>query len=191
MTQRALAGLFAVLALLSGCVAPMSVAEPAASAQPVEWKPENYRLTIGDGLRIDVFREADLSLDARIDAAGMINYPLLGLVPAAGLTARELEIQITQKLSTGFLKNPDVRVIVTRFRPVFVTGAVRSSGSYPYSDALTVEKAITLAGGLTPLASQRRIYVLRDGRPHQSRERVELDALLYPGDTLLVEEGIF
>lgn len=180
--------------LLAACTPTTAVrsdqsAEPLASSEV--WQPSKYRLAVGDRVKVDVFREPDLSVEATLDAAGMINYPLLGLVRAADLTARDLEIVLTRGLTGDYLKNPDVRVVVTRFRPVFVTGAVRSAGSYPFTDSLTVEKAIALAGGLTQLASQRRIYVLRDGSPTNARERAVLDTPLFPGDTLLVEEGIF
>ena len=42
--------------------------------------------------------------------------------------------------------NPDVRVAVVQYRPVYVTGQVNRPGAYPYTAGLTVEKTLALAG---------------------------------------------
>lgn len=150
-----------------------------------------YRLAAGDTVRIDVFNEDSLSLSALIEPGGAINYPLLGRIPAAGLGLRELEANIAAGLRNGYLVKPDVRVTLAQFRPIFITGQVRRAGAYPYALGLTVEKALTLAGGMTDFASTRKIYLQREGQTQAQKERVGLDAAVYPGDTLLVEERLF
>lgn len=172
---------------------PPSVAgaePPAAVALPQNWR-EIYRLGTGDRVRIEVYREPDLSVEVQLDAAGTINYPLLGTIPTKGLTVPELESLITTKLSGDYLRNPSVRVLIVQFRPIYVIGAVRSSGAFPYTEGLTVERALALAGGTTPQASTRRIYVLPEGGAVSSRVRAKLDTPLRPGETVLVEEGVF
>lgn len=150
-----------------------------------------YRLGIGDKVRIDVFGEPDLSLETTVDPTGRISYPLLGSLNAMRSTARELQDTITQGLAGGFLINPDVRVTVVQYRAFYVTGQVQRAGAYPYVVGLNVEKALALAGGLTNLASTRRIYLLHEDQPSDRRSRVGLDALVLPGDTLMVEESLF
>lgn len=182
---------FPVLAACSvfGAAAPEAAA-PAATPSPAV-DVAAYRLGVGDRIRVDVFGEPDLSLDATIDPTGRLNYPLLGSITALKKTARDLQETIAAGLAAGYLVNPDVRVTVVQYRPFYVTGQVRKAGAYPFVIGLTVEKAVALAGGFTPLASTRRIYVLREDAGAGERLRVGLDAPVLPGDTLMVEEGLF
>lgn len=170
--------------------------EPAAPAvSPSGVQPyadlAAYRLGVGDRVRVDVFGESDLSIDAVIDSSGSLNYPLLGIVQAVHKTARELQETIASGLAKGYLVNPDVRVAIVQYRPFYVTGEVRKAGAYSFVIGLTVEKAVALAGGFTPLASTRRIYLLREDASKENRVKVGLDDLVLPGDTLLVEQGLF
>ena len=178
------------LATLAAC-ATDTPARLADNVSRTQFVPATYQLGSGDRINIDVFREADLSGEVSVESSGNINYPLVGYISAVGLTPQQLEQDITKRLRNGFLRNPEVRVSVVRYRPIFITGAVRNTGVFQYSEGLTVEKALTLASGLTPLASVRRIFVLREGAPSSAREKVGVDAPLYPGDTLFIEEGVF
>lgn len=150
-----------------------------------------YRLGVGDRIRIAVYGEPDLSLDAAVEATGNVGYPLLGSIPAVRKTADELADDLAKRLSAGYLVNPDVRVTVVQYRPIYVTGQVARAGAYPYSVGLTVEKALVLAGGMTRLGSARGIYRLPEDAPVTARHRVRLDAAVLPGDTLVVEESLF
>lgn len=150
-----------------------------------------YRLNTGDKVKIEVYGEPDLTIETILDAAGTINFPLLGVVPAKSLTIKELERLITVMLTGDYLRSPRVRAVISQFRPVYVIGAVRGSGSFAYSEGLTVERALALAGGPTPQASIRRIYVLSEGGSVNNRIQVRLDTQLKPGDTVLIEEGVF
>jgi polysaccharide biosynthesis/export protein VpsN len=150
-----------------------------------------YQLSSGDVVRIDVLGEGELSLEALIDTSGYINYPFLGQVFARGLTIRALQQKIHSGLSAGYLVSPDVRVTLKQYRPVFVGGQVRQSGAYPYALGLTVEQALTLAGGMTTFGSPSRIFLQRWGSPGGQRERVDLNTRVFPGDTIVVEERFF
>jgi polysaccharide biosynthesis/export protein VpsN len=196
----------ALVALLIGC-APVPVTKtPAAPAAPVAPGPvpvmpgaagpallntETYRLAPGDVVRIDVLAEPDLSLQALVDPTGSINYPFLGRVPAAGLTTRMLEQKIYAGLKSGYLVNPDVRVAIAQYRPVYVSGQVRQSGAYPFTTGLTVEKVLTLAGGITQFGSTRRIYIQRANAAPDQREQAEMSTAVLPGDTVVVQERLF
>jgi polysaccharide export outer membrane protein len=50
----------------------------------------SYSLSAGDEVSITVFGEPDLSLSAKIDENGLLNYPLLGALEAGGLTVSDL-----------------------------------------------------------------------------------------------------
>lgn len=150
-----------------------------------------YRLGSGDVVRIDVLGEPDLSMESLVDPSGFINYPFLGKVPASGATVRELELRVRAGLLAGFLVNPDVRVALARYRPVYVSGQVRQPGAYPYTIGLNVEKALTLAGGVTAFGSTSRVYVQGQRTANGERMRVELDTRVFPGDYIIVEERLF
>lgn len=187
--------LIATLALVVGLGAcaqsPFGTADAPTGSDPSTPIVERYRLSGGDVVRIDVFGEPDLSLDATLEPDGSINYPLLGRLSASGLTSSGLEKQLVERLKAGYLHNPQVRVRVVQFQPIYIIGQVRKSGAYPYSPGLTVEQALALAGGMTALASTRRIFVQPKGGDELTRQRSGLDTALRPGDTLIVEEGLF
>jgi len=165
--------------------------EPVTKAPGSQLDPTIYRLAAGDQVQIDVFNEPELTLAALVESSGTINYPLLGRVQAAGLTVRQLETRIASGLRGDYLVNPDVRVSIARYRPIFVTGQVRRVGSYPYTIGMTVDRALAMAGGLTEFASSKKVYVQHESTPESHREKVDLDYPIYPGDTVVVEERLF
>ena len=167
---------------------PAEVVTPAAAS--TDWQT-NYRLGTGDRIRVEVFREPDLTVEAKLDASGLVNFPLLGTLRVSGLTTPELERYLRGKLAGDFLKNPQVRTSIIQYRPVYVSGAVRNPGAHDYIDGLTVEQLLILAGGTTPQASLRRIFILAEGAPTTERARAQLDSKVRPGETVLVEEGVF
>ena len=85
-----------------------------------------YRLGAGDIVRIDVYGEPDLSIKTPVEPSGKINYPFLGQVRAGGLTAPQLQAELVGGLRNGYLVNPDVRVAVDTYRPIYVPGRSRS-----------------------------------------------------------------
>lgn len=176
---------FALLGLL-GCGVVMAAPLPGAVATTSE-----YRLGVGDVVRVEVRDEPDLTIEAQVQADGGIKYPFLGSVPARGKSVSRLQQDITAGLRSGYLVNPDVRVRVVSYRPVYVTGQVVRPGGYPYIVGLTVEKVATVAGGFTDRASLRSIYVVHEGQTQNDKRKVSLDTQILPGDTIIVEESFF
>ena len=84
----------------------------------------------------------------------------------------------------------DVQLSVAEFKPVYVGGAVSKTGEYPYKLGLTVQQAVTLAGGLNRFAAEK-YYIQRFGESPEQRFRATADTPLYPGDVLTVDERIF
>lgn len=164
---------------------------PGANTQPSTIDRSTYRLAAGDRVRLDVYGEADLAAEETLDVSGTMNYPLLGRIPAAGMTLKELEQSLAARLKAGYLVNPSVRASIVLFRPVYVVGQVRRAGAYPYVEGLTVEKVIALAGGMTEIASTRKIFVLRESSAQNQRERAGLQTPVFPGDTVVFEESLF
>lgn len=174
-----------------GCAGnrPSIPAETTLIASQVD--RSSYKLATGDRIRLEVYGEPDLTAEETLDASGAINFPLLGRIPSKGLTLRELEQSVAAKLKSGYLVNPSVRANIVLFRPIYIIGQVRRAGAYPYVEGLTVEKAIALAGGMTEIASVRKIFVLRESAIQAQREQAKLHTTVFPGDTIVVEESLF
>ena len=163
----------------------------ALLASPLQAQNE-YRIGAGDTLAITVFGEEDLSPEIRVTERGTIPYPFLGELAVAGLTAGELEQKILTGLKGPYLVNPSVAVSVVQYRPFYINGQVNKPGGLAWEPGMTVRKAISLAGGLSERASERKIYLLREGaQSEDSRERVDLEQLVRPGDIITVEESFF
>lgn len=156
--------------------------------------PDNYILGKGDKISIQVFDEQDLTLTAQIGDGGMINYSYLGDLQVAGRTTLELETEITKQLKDGYLVNPSVNVSIVTYRPFYISGEVRSAGSYAFIPGLTLEKAIALAGGLTDRASRRKMYLLSarvDADKKSIEKKISMSHEIYPGDVINIKEGFF
>lgn len=188
-----------LLAMLAGPLAQAASAVPPDAqnavqnrAAPVTAARPDYRMGVGDLIRIQVHGEDDLTLQTRLDDKGTVTYPFLGEIRVVGLSVRQLEGWIATGLKRGeYLIAPDVQVLVLEYRFFYVNGEVKRPGGYPYVPGLTVQKAVTLAGGFTALASERKIYVIREQSANGMKEKIKLDGTILPGDTLVVEEGLF
>ncbi len=150
-----------------------------------------YQLDSGDRVRVIVFDQADLSNTYIVDKAGFISMPLVGNIPARGLTTADIEQNVAAKLRNGYLRDPDVSVEIDRYRPFFAMGEVNSAGQYPYVAGMTVQAGVAIAGGFTPRADKALIDVTRsmDGVVETARLR-PTDPLM-PGDTISVRQRIF
>lgn len=124
---------------------------------------EDYRLGAGDKLRIEVYKDLQLSQSAQIRPDGKITMPLVGDIMASGKTPAELRDVITTALKE-YMTNPVVTVIVVEatVATAYVMGEVNQPGAVPLQRRVTVLQALALAGGLTEFAKSSDIHVLRD-----------------------------
>jgi protein involved in polysaccharide export with SLBB domain len=192
--MRAFVCLGLAVALLAGCAStghPPCVEAPAgvvSAAAEADSSIASYRLGPGDRLRLTVFRQPDLSGQFALDGEGRLALPLVGEIPANGLTVRRLEAAIAQRfLEENLLIEPRVAIEVLTFRPFYVLGEVRRPGEYPYQDGMNVMNAVALAGGFTYRAKTSGMAVVRDGCSYDAAP----DALLQPGEILMVPERFF
>lgn len=150
-----------------------------------------FRLGPGDVINIAVYGEEDMSRQHyRLPDSGLIMFPF-GEVSASGLTISELESRIADGLRGGYLVNPKVSVSIEEYRPFFINGQVAQPGAYPYKSGLTVRMAVSIAGGFKERASESKIYVVRETDPMHRQSKIDLDAEVFPGDTVTVEESFF
>ena len=121
--------------------------------------------TAGDRLRVVVYGQEGLTNIYAIDAGGCISMPLIGIVPARGLTPADLAADITGRLRRGYIREPSVAVEIEAYRPFFILGEVAAPGLYPYVPNMSVESAIAIAGGFSPRARRDRVTLTHtDGR---------------------------
>lgn len=107
----------------SAASAPVKAWAEALSKAP---RAKEYKVGTGDMLAITVYDEPDLTLQRRVTERGLIDFPLIGKVPVAGLTATQVAERLEGRLSPGYLRNPQVFVDIVEFasKKVFVVGAV-------------------------------------------------------------------
>ncbi len=149
-----------------------------------------YQLGSGDLVRIQVYGESDLSLDARVTETGMIAYPFLGQIQLLGRTLDQVQQAITRGLKGDYLVDPKVSVTILEYRQIFINGEVKSPGGFAYQPGLTVRKAISLAGGFTERASKNKISIIAEKTPNTQRAAT-LNTPVSPGDIITVEQSFF
>ncbi len=151
----------------------------AAAAAP---GGDDYRLGAGDLLKISTFGYADLTADVRISESGNITFPLIGQIAAEGLSTRELETVITQRLQEGnFIKGAQVSVLIMEYlsQKVSVLGQVGKPGQYFLDGTTTVLDLLAKAGGVAEDSGGDEAVLLRRSGASQT---IDLDAL-FRGDS--------
>ncbi len=173
---------------------------PAGVGMSGTSSPNDYRLATGDKLRIEVYKDSQLSQSLQIRPDGKITLPLVGDVLAAGRTSVELRDAIGDALKE-YITSPVVTVIVVEATPqvVYVTGEVNKPGTVPLANGrMSVLQALAVAGGFTDFANKKDIRILRKGPSGMQTLRFNYkDALddentreplqLQPGDTVVVK----
>ena len=155
----------------------------AADPSPV---PQAYRIGPNDVIRVQVFGEEDLTVESKVAGDGAINFPLLGSVPIAGKTVKELQEYLTGRLAEGYVRSPRITVLIVRYRNFYVNGEVKMPGGYPYEAGLTVQKAISMAGGFTEKAETRKVAMTRLTGDRTDTVMLGLEAPVFPDDILAV-----
>jgi polysaccharide export outer membrane protein len=156
-----------------------------------------YTIGVADILRVNVWKNTDLSQTVTVAPDGFVSLPLLGNVNVAGLSTDQLGTLLTAKYAS-YVVTPQVTVSVVdiRSRAVFVMGQVGKAGSYPLLAPTTVLQLIAQAGGLTPFAKRKNIYVLRASMGQSEKipfnyvkvihGDTRANIILEPGDTVIV-----
>jgi polysaccharide biosynthesis/export protein len=134
------------------------------ASQPAKAATEdpNYSIAPEDVLTIDVWKEPEISRTVPVRRDGKISLPLLNDLQAAGLTPTQLGSEIVEKLRATIV-HPQVTVIVTQMSSlrIYILGQVTRGGAYPLVPDMTVMQALSIAGGFTPYANLKKVYVMR------------------------------
>lgn len=174
-----------------------------AHAQAAAAAPNEYRLGSGDVVRISVFQNPELTLEARVSEAGVVSYPLLGNVKIGGVPVGQAEKLIADGLRGGnFVRQPQVSILVLQVRgnQASVLGQVNRPGRFPIETAdMRLSDLLANAGGIAAGGGELVTLVgTRDGKPF--RKEVDLpamfkdtqrenDMLILNGDTVYVDRA--
>lgn len=206
LMQKMLFVLIAVfaLALLSGC----NTRGGSVPYEPANFGPPDVQgLAVVDGparigpldkLKINVFQVEDLSGEFIVDAAGNIDFPLIGTVAAQGKTTNELAQAIGDLLGKRYLKSPNVQVAMTEpsEQKVTVDGSVKEPGEFTIKGTTTLMRAVALAKGTSEDANLARVYVFRTRNGErvagafdlQAIRRAQMtDPVIYGNDIVIVD----
>lgn len=166
-----------LLVALLCCVLPGMVFAESGIASDVR----EYRIGPEDVLNISVWKEKELQREVIVRPDGGISFPFAGDVRAADRTPAELQLVITHKIQQ-FIPDALVTVAVTKLTGlrVYVIGKVQKSGQFVIGRYVDVLQALTLAGGLSPYASDKNIKVLR---------RVKGKEVVFPFNYSAIKDG--
>ena len=156
---------------------------PGDVIQVIVWDPPELTIPAGS------FRDAETS-GQQVGEDGYMYYPYVGMIKAEGMNVAALRDVLTERLSR-YIQNPqlDVRVVGFRSQRVYVVGEVNTPGVLPLNDLpMTIADAVSLSGGLTPIAWKSGVNVSRDGKVYE----IDLRALYDFADSsqnLLLKHG--
>jgi polysaccharide export outer membrane protein len=185
--------------LMAGCPNNATTGSAQASGRlstPVR-APAADTLDVGDQLEVRIFGEPELTGPHKVRSDGTIMLPLAGRVEIRGMTPEQAAEAITAAYATGYLKNPQVTVVVTALnsKRFYVLGAVNSPGVFAYEQDMDVLRAVIMAGGFGVGASRNSVLVTRKLSGTEVRMEVPVDDIgqgkarnvpIMPGDIVFV-----
>ncbi|CAH9018358.1 polysaccharide biosynthesis/export family protein [Candidatus Nitrosacidococcus sp. I8] len=183
----------------------LSVIDPNSENLPIDDSEDvlnQYDQQIGpsDLLRVNVFQVEELSKkEVRVGNNGMLSLPLVGSIKIEGLTAKELESEITEILGEKYLQDPHVSVsIIEHISKRFtVAGEVKKPGLYPIQGSTTLLEAISIAEGeeyygdlsqvglIRTVAGSKKINIYN---VNAIRDQKEVDPEIHANDVIVVNK---
>jgi polysaccharide export outer membrane protein len=151
--MRALKALSACVVLLGAACATGTQPPPP----PVE--PVDPVLLPGDAVRVQVWREGDISGVFTVDDRGVVTLPLLGDRSVTGMRGEQLRESLLDDYRE-YLQNPSIEV--TLLKRINILGEVRSPGLYPIDATVSLADALAMAGGVTPSGNPSKVQLVRD-----------------------------
>jgi len=159
---------------------------------------DRYVIGAEDVLYIHVWREETVTKTVSVRMDGMISIPLVDEIQAAGLTPLQLKEKLTERLNQ-FIENPNVTVVVMEANSfkVYFSGQVKTPGMLRLRTETSLAQAISMVGGLTEWANQKKIIIIRKESGKEKRftinykkivkgEDLDSNIILKSGDTIIV-----
>lgn len=155
--------------------------------------PVDYRLKVGDELYISVPQRSALSRRLTVEQDGNVTLPVIGKLPASGLTAAEFQVSLVRAIQDVYPSITEVNVTVENItaRVIYITGMVQKPGKYEFVEAPNLWEAIREAGGPSAGAVTGHVRVIRDESRGGITEVIDLKSALEQGavDRLPLLEG--
>ena len=136
-----------------------------------------------DVLSVSIYGQAQLTGKYPVEADGTFTFPLLGRIKAGGLTLRAIQDELRNRLTAGYLKDPQVNVSVDQYRSqqIFVMGEVRQPGSLQFTGSMTLIEALARVGSTTERAGAE-VLIVRPRNPSAAPVAADLARLEKPSD---------
>jgi len=179
-----LAGLVAGCISLTGCATTATTTLPSVDLV-------QYKLTPGDRLKLEVFREESLSGEYVINDQGKVGLPMVGDIQAAGKTLSELRSELTTTLGQGYVRNAKINLDIVSYRPIFILGEVEKPGEYAYADKMSVFALVAKAGGFSYRANEKVVYIRHANEATETAYELTSGASVLPGDTVRIGPRYF
>jgi polysaccharide export outer membrane protein len=191
--------LLCVLVLPAISLKAQEAAANSSANGPLTQVASSYIVGEADVLRINVWKQPELSQPSVVVRPdGMVSVPLVGEVKVSGLTPVQIEATLVADLKQ-YVNEPRVTVTVAEIgsKLVYVTGEIQHPGAYPLVGPVDVLQIIAKAGGVTPYAHRRSVFVLRQINGKKEKLPVNYSQIfrgknpekninLQPGDTVVV-----
>ncbi len=121
----------------------------------------SYEIGPQNLLQIKILGESAVNQIYRVEDDGYIKHALLGRVRVAGTSVPDLEKYLEEHLADDYIINPKVTVFVLEFSSFSIIGEVKKPGNYELSGRVSLIRALSIAGGFTPVANQKGVQIIR------------------------------
>ena len=132
----------------------------------------------GAGMTADIrtfYQRLDLTGEHVVQGDGSINIALLGRFAIGGITSDEARIKVMDAYRSVMGRSGEVNIKIVERKPIFVTGVVKSPGSFRFEPGMVTVQAIALAGGYDrPAESAARLF---DAQRERERRALAVNRL--------------
>ena len=192
-----------VLGLVLVLVTLLTACRPSPKAVVLPPVVETASLGVGDVFVLEIVGEKDLPTEYTVAPDGTVDIPYIHRLKVAGLEPQQLSELVRQRLvSEKILSEPSVSVRMKAYnsKRIVITGEVKKAGSMPMVPGMTLVRAVSQAGGLTPLARRHDVVLRRRVGKKTRRVVIDYDAItnneipdvpLQAGDTIHVPQRVF
>jgi polysaccharide export outer membrane protein len=189
-----------LLPAILACMLVAACGDPPPSEYPdQEVYVEDTTLGPGDVFDVRVYQQPDMSNTYSVSSDGNISFPHVGSLKVAGLTPAQVEKEIRERLADGYLRDPQVSVLVKEYKSkkISVLGQVQKPGTLVFTEGMTVIEAISRAGGFTGMARKNAVTITRASAEQKTRYTVPVESIgkgkaknffMRPGDVIFVPE---
>lgn len=189
--------LISLIALVIACSDP-----PPSEYPSQQVYLEDTTLGPGDLFDVRVFQQEQMTGTYSASPEGTISFPLIGTVEVNGKTPAMIETEIRNRLADGYLKDPQVSVLVKEYKSkkISVFGQVRNPGTLAFTEGMTIVEAVSRAGGFTQMARKNAVTVTRPAGDEKQSFTVPVESIakgkadqffMRPGDTVFVPERFY